>query len=574
MTTNRTIKNLALTIPLLTSGAAMAADRPNIIFFLVDDFGWTETSLPFGDEVYPRNKQFHTPNMERLSKMGTMLTNAYACSLSTATRTSLLTGMNSAHSHITSFSSLYKDIVPDAIGGHPGATNPNLEDIFAHPKWNYNALCPVQFDNDVDRATYGLNNTTYATPLPQIMRDSGYHTIHVGKAHWAPAGTPGSNPYNMGFVVNIAGAQNGHPKSYQPEDNYGNIPGQGDYGSVQNMSQYYGSNVHLTDAITREALKAMEHPIKQDIPFFLYFGHYTNHTPIQRDNRFYQKYIDMGLDEGEARYSSMVEGMDVSLGQVLDFLDEKEIADNTVLVFFSDNGGHSVGGEKGGQMHTQNMPLREGKGSVYEGGIRVPMMVVWPGKVAPDTRINTPVTVEDFFPSFCEWAQIDNPQTVQERDGVSFVKLVTDGSNYIAQAKKDGKIKNQYEANRYPVPQEVSGIADNRSIISHYPHQLRFEDQDDIDFMSAVRQGDWKLVYRMHTGELELYNLAQDIEERNNLAAKYPERVKSMAKDLGNSLRKWEAPMPTVRATGNIVPMPDEVIPETKKGKKSKKRKA
>lgn len=554
-------RRTAIIAPLLATASAFAQnkDRPNIIFFIVDDFGWTETSLPFGDEVYPRNRQFHTPNMERLAKQGTMLTNAYACSLSTATRTSLLTGMNSAHSHITSFSSLYKDIVPDAIGGHPGAVNPNLDDIFAHPKWNYNALCPAQFDNDEDRATYGLNNTTYATPLPQLLRDSGYHTIHVGKAHWAPAGTPGSNPYNMGFVINIAGAQNGHPKSFLPEDNFGNLPGQGDYGSVQNMSQYYGSTVHLTDAITREALKALDHPIKQHIPFFLYFAHYTNHTPIQRDNRFFQKYLDEGLDEGEARYASMVEGMDVSLGQVLDYIEEKGIADNTVIVFYSDNGGHSVGGEKGGILHTQNLPLREGKGSVYEGGIRVPMMVAWPGKVAEDTRINTPVVVEDFFPTFCELADVENPETVQTRDGQSIVRLVTEGSKYVAEAKKAGKIKNQFEANRFAVPESVSGIKDNRSLVFHYPHQLRFEDQDDIDFMSAVRQGDWKLVYRMHTADLELYNLRDDIEERDNLASRYPERVKKMSKDLGNLLRGWNASMPTVRATGDAVPMPDKL---------------
>ncbi len=550
---------LAFAAPLAISLQAQADERPNIIFFLVDDFGWIETSLPFGEEIYPRNRRFHTPNMERLAKRGTMLTNAYACSLSTPTRTSLMTGMNSAHSHITSFSSLYKDIVPDAIGGHPGSTNENLGDIFAHPKWNYNALCPAQFDNEQDRKTYGLNNTTYATPLPQLLRDSGYHTIHVGKAHWAPAGTPGSNPYNMGFVVNIAGAQNGHPKSYLPEENFGNLPGKGDYGSVMNMSQYYDSGIHLTEAITLEALKTLDNPIRQKQPFFLYFAHYTNHTPIQRDDRFVQRYLDEGQDEGEARYASMVEGMDKSLGDVLDYIDNKGIADNTVIIFYSDNGPHSVGGEKGGEMHTQAMPLREGKGSVYEGGIRVPMMVAWPGKVAPDTRINTPVVVEDFFPSFCELAGINNPETVQTRDGQSFVKLVTDGSQYVAKAAKEGKIKNQKEANAFEIPAEVGGLDPERDLIFHYPHQLRFEDQDDIDFMTAMRRGDWKLVYRMHTGELELYNLREDLGERNNLAPKHKEMVKSMAKDLGDQLRKWDASMPTVRATGKTVPLPDEI---------------
>lgn len=187
------------------------------------------------------------------------------------------------------------------------------------------------------------------------------------------------------------------------------------------------------------------------------------------------------------------------------------------------------------------------------------MMVAWRGKVASDTRINTPVVVEDFFPSFCEMAHVENPQTVQTRDGQSFVKLVTDGSQYVAQAKKDGKIRNQKEANAFPVPTEIGGIDPERDLIFHYPHQLRFEDQDDIDFMTSMRRGDWKLVYRMHTGELELYNLKDDLGERHNLVAKNKKLVKSMAKDLGAKLRAWEASMPTVRATGKTVPYPDEI---------------
>lgn len=548
---------LALTLPLAAAFQSHAQQqRPNIIFFLVDDFGWVETSLPFGDEVTANNRMFHTPNMERLAARGAMLTNAYACSVSTPTRTCLMTGMNSAHMGITSFSSLYKDIVPDAIGGHPGSTNENLGDIFAHPEWNYNCLCPAHLESEKD--LYGLHHTLYATPLPQLLRDSGYHTIHVGKAHWAPAGTPGSNPYNMGFVVNIAGAQNGHPKSYQPEDNFGNLPGQGDYGSVMNMSQYYGSGVHLTEAITREALRTLDHPLRQGIPFFLYFAHYTNHTPIQRDDRFYQRYIDQGLDEGQAKYASMVEGMDKSLGDVLDFIDGRGIADNTVIIFYSDNGPHSVGGEKGGELHTQALPLREGKGSVYEGGIRVPMMVCWPGHVAAGTRLNTPVNTPDFFPTFLELAGVTDPQTVQTVDGESMVKLFTDGSQYVARAAEAGKIRDRKDANAFRIPESVSGLADDRGLIFHYPHQLRYEDQDDIDFLSALRRGDWKLVYRMHTGELELYNLRDDIGEHSNVAAGNRELTRSMASELSDRLRRWNAPMPTVRATGKPVPMPDE----------------
>ena len=206
--------------------AGFAAERdvqknPNIIFFLVDDYGWSETSLPFGSDTCANNRKFHTPNMERLAKRGTMFTNAYACSVSTPTRTSLMTGMNAANMHITNFCSLFKDRPSDAIGGAPGTTNPNESDIFANAEWNHNAFTPVQFQGD--SAIYGINHTQFATPMVELLRDAGYYTIHVGKAHWSPAGMPGSNPLNMGFMVQVAGSGNGHPKSYQPEDYFGKL---------------------------------------------------------------------------------------------------------------------------------------------------------------------------------------------------------------------------------------------------------------------------------------------------------------------------------------------------------------
>ena len=187
------------------------------------------------------------------------------------------------------------------------------------------------------------------------------------------------------------------------------------------------------------------------------------------------------------------------------------------------------------------------------------MLLCWPGKVSAGTRINTPVSTEDVFPTILEMAGVKKYETVQERDGRSLVKLIQKGSRYVAKAQKRGEITNQREANAIVIPEAISGIDPERSIIFHFPHQLRFEDQDDIDFMSAIRKGDWKLVYRMHTAELELYNLREDIGERNNMAAQHPEIVKEMAKELGTRLRGWDASMPTVRATGQKVPMPDEL---------------
>jgi arylsulfatase A-like enzyme len=363
----------------------------------------------------------------------------------------------------------------------------------------------------------------------------------------------------MGFTVNIAGSGNGHPQSYLPEEHFGNLPKRGTYASVQNMSQYYGSGIHLTEALTLEALKTLEDPIRRKQPFYLYFAHYSNHTPIQRDERFIRKYLDAGMDEQQARYASMVEGMDKSLGDVLDYLEAKGIADDTIILFMSDNGGHCLGQDKGGEPHTQNLPLREGKASVYEGGIRVPLIFRWPGKAAEGTRLNTPVINEDIFPTILEMAGVKHYETVQECDGLSLVKLITAGSKMVAKAQKRGEIATRKEVNAFVVPASVSGIDPERELIFHYPHQYRVEDQDDIDFMSAVRKGDWKLVYRMHTGELELYNLRDDIGERNDLAASHPERVAELAKALGDRLRAWKAPMPTVRTTGKPVPMPDEL---------------
>lgn len=329
--------------------------------------------------------------------------------------------------------------------------------------------------------------------------------------------------------------------------------------AVQNMTEYYGTGVHLTEALTREALKTLEYPIRHGEPFFLYMAHYATHTPIQPDKRFIQKYLDAGMDKGQARYASMVEGVDKSLGDLLDYLKEMGVEKNTVVVFMTDNGGNSENKQKGGVLHTQNKPLREGKGSCYEGGVRVPLMFRWPGRVAPNTRVNTPVIVEDLFPTLLEVAGVRNPCVVQAVDGESLVKLVTKGSEIAAKAAARGEIASQAEANRLVIPAEVSGLDPERVLVLHYPHKWKPYDLADIDYLSAVRKGDWKLVYRMQTGELELYDLSTDLGEQRNLAAERPEKVKELAAELGSRLRGWKAPMPTVRRTGKPVAMPDEL---------------
>ena len=540
-------------LSLLAPAVAFAADRPNIVFFIVDDMGWVDSSVAYGEQVYPNNLRYNTPNMQRLASQGVMLTNAYACPVSTPTRTSLLTGVNAAHSRITNWTSTMRDTPSDATGGavammQSGANHDNTT-RFVRPEWNLNGMSPTE----------GVENTLYATPLPQLLKEAGYYTIHVGKAHWASAGTPGASPYNMGYVVNITGNVAGMPRSYLSEENYGNTPEKWNLLAVQNMTEYYGTGIHLTEALTREALKTLDYPIMHDEPFYLYFAHYATHTPIQRDPRFVQKYLDAGMDEGQARYASMVEGVDKSLGDLLDYLDAKGVADDTIIIFMTDNGGNAENRSKGGVCFMHNLPLRNGKGSVYEGGVRVPLMVKWKGKVAPATRVNTPVICEDLFPTILQMAGVKNYDVVQEVDGKSLVNLVTKGSKLAAKATKRGDIADQKAANAFVVPESVSGIDPNRTLIFHYPHQWKPYDLEDIDFLSAVRKGDWKLVYRMRTGKLELYNLKSDIGEQSDLSSVYPERVKELAAELSSKLRGWNSPMPRLRETGKSIPLPDEL---------------
>jgi arylsulfatase A-like enzyme len=526
----KVFKNYFSLILLLGSLNTSAQQKPNIILFMVDDMGWMDTSVPFGDSIMALNKMFHTPNMERMAQEGMKFTSAYTTPVCTPTRVSLMTGMNAARHGITNWTSIQRDTPSDghhiaSVGGvikESALVQTQEVDNFVRPDWNYNGYSPVE----------GIPKTTYATPLPKLLNDIGYFTIHVGKAHFASFGTPGASPYNLGFVVNIAGTMAGMPQSFFGHQNYGNLPEKTSYYAVQNMAEYYGTDTYLTEAITLEALKTLEYPIKTKQPFFLFLSHYAVHLPLNADNRFIQRYYEAGLDSGQAKYGSMIEGMDKSLGDVMNYLKQKNLEKNTILIFISDNGGISVSPEKGGQLHTHNLPLREGKGSVYEGGIREPMIVKWPGVVKPGSKTDQPIIIEDFFPTFLELAGIDKPDIIQETDGISFMPLLKGIKHYNPE----------------------------RAFIWHYPHRWKTQTLPQIDYMSAVRQGDWKLVYDMKTQKLELYDLKNDIGELNDLSMKNPEKVKQLAALLGNKLRSMGALMPSYVNTGKVVPWPDEIL--------------
>jgi len=484
--------------------------HPNIIIFLVDDMGWQDCSVPFWDKQTPLNKLYRTPNMEKLAAEGMKFTNAYANSVCTPTRVSLITGLNAAHHRVTNWTSPYKDSPTD-----------HKDDMLEPPQWNHNGFSPEK----------NIPFTVYATPLPRILREAGYFTIHTGKAHWGSAGTPGASPYNMGFTVNIAGNSIGHPQSYYGENNYGNMPGKTTINAVPDLTAYYGTNTFLTEALTKEALQALETPVKSRQPFFLYMAHYAVHIPVQADNRFVQHYLSEGLDSTEAAYASLIEGMDKSLGDIMQFLKEKGIEKNTVILFMSDNGGLSLVPPRGGKQHTHNLPLRAGKGSLYEGGIREPMIVKWPGVTVPGSASGQYLQVQDFFPTVLEMAGIKDYAAVQDIDGRSFV----------------------------PVMKDKNFNDDQRALIWHYPNRWINNDREALCYSSAIRQGDWKLIYLMKQGKLELYNLRDDIGEQKDLAAAMPEKVKQLAALLTGQLKAWKAQMPVNRMNNKPVPWPDEI---------------
>lgn len=491
--------------------------HPNIIMFLVDDMGWQDTSVPFyNDELTPLNKRFVTPNMERMAQMGVRFTEAYACAVSSPTRCSLMSGMNASRHRVTNWTLELNEKTDEP------------SDMITLPEWNYNGIQP-------DSTEGKINNSTAITSLPQILRENGYWTIHCGKAHFGARTTPGANPINMGFDVNIAGGANGAPGSYLGTKNFG----EGSRFAVQGLEKYYGQDIFITEALTREALTEMEKAVKMNKPFYLYMSHYAVHTPYDDDKRFSDKYrgkydeqLKTGLNENEAKYAALVEGMDKSLGDILDYLQRNpEVAKNTILLFMSDNGGQGLGYIRQGiPNHDQNYPARGGKGSAFMGGVREPMMVYWPGVTKPNTECDQRVIIEDFYPTILEMAGVKKYKTHQVVDGVSFTDVLMN-----PEKRKD------------------------RVLVWHFPN-LWGESQnlkEGYGAYSAIMKGDYHLIYTWETRQLRLYNVKEDIGEQHDLAQAMPDKVKELAAELSDYLRERDAQRPSLKATGEVIPFPD-----------------
>ena len=270
-----------------------ASERPNIILFMVDDMGWQDTSLPFWTQRTMYNDRYETPNMERLASQGMLFRQAYACPISSPSRCSLMTGSNAARHKVTNWT-LEKNVSTDL-----------KDSLLTLPDWNYNGISRVE----------GERNTYRATSFVNLLQAAGYHTIHCGKAHWGARNTPGENPTHWGFEVNIAGSAIGGPATYLSERCYGNAENNGKSHrmAIPGLDNYWHSGVFLTEALTREALKSLDQAKQYHQPFYLYMSHYAVHIPVDRDPRYYAKYLKKGLSEKEAAYASLVEGMDKSL---------------------------------------------------------------------------------------------------------------------------------------------------------------------------------------------------------------------------------------------------------------------
>ncbi len=455
---------IVFTLALGLMGVGHAADKPNVVFILVDDLGWTDLSS-YGSDLY------ETPHVDRLADQGMRFTSAYAaCTVCSPTRASIMTGKYPATLHIT-----------DWITGH---LKPHGK--MAIPEW-----------------TKFLSPDAYT--LAEALHDAGYRTAHLGK--WHLGETEEYWPENQGFDINRGGWKVGQPQRNETARGYFSP-----YGNPRLDDGPDGE--YLTERLANEAEAFIEE--NQDRPFFLNLWFYNVHTPLQAAADKVAKYEAKVFPDARHRsatYAAMVEHMDDAVGQVMATLDRLGVADNTIVVFTSDNGG--LVGNRGRDTVTHNAPLRSGKGDAYEGGVRVPLIVRYPGQIAAGTRSSELAISPDFYPTL----------------------LTLTGVAPAANANFDG-------ADLTPV---LTGAADStgrESVFFHYPH---YHTEGATPY-SAIRKGQWKLLQFYQGNRVELYHLARDPGETMNLADSEPQKRDELFADL----RAWKdqtgAQLPTLNA--------------------------
>jgi arylsulfatase A-like enzyme len=498
---------LAFCIVLCVCFAAFAAEptQPNIVVMLVDDMGVMDTSVPFltdRDGVptrYPLNDYYRTPNMERLAARGIRFNNFCAMSVCSPTRISIMTGQNAARHRTTNW------INPDQDNRGPkGPTD-----------WNWKGL------------------TNNSVTLPRLLQSAGYRTIHVGKGHFAPREFEGANPQAIGFDINVGGASIGAPGSYYGTSHFGGKqPGEVDSKkksqkkhAVPGLEKYHGKEIFLTEALTIEAKQHLSDAVNESKPFFLYFAQYAVHAPFNSDPRFAANYKDSGKPEPAQAFATLIEGMDKSLGNILDHLDTLGVADNTLVIFLGDNGSDAPLG------HEHDVacaaPLRGKKGSHYEGGTRIPFIAAWAkANEKNEHQLRIPIAagsvqqqqaaVQDLFPTILKLTGVDTPAE-HVVDGAPLTTLLT--------GKRDD--------------------ARSETFLMHYPHSPHR-----TAYFSVLRDGDWKVIYHYFPSEVsggshyQLFNLKDDPFEQKDLAKSEPDELKRMMRSLVASLESHDALYP------------------------------
>ncbi len=475
---------LLLTIGSLTALADPPSAPPNIVFILADDLGWSDTTL------YGHTTFYRTPNLERLAKRGMTFTRAYSASpLCSPTRSAILTGLSPARTGITAPVCHVPNIILEASVQARGA-----KDQMVCMPASVTRLSPK-----------------YQT-LAKSLKEAGYATGHFGKWH---LGAKPYSPLQHGFDVDVphhagpgpAGSYVA-PWKFQSFDHDPQVPDQ-----------------HIEDRMAHEAVEWITK--QQGKPFFLNYWMFSVHAPFDAKQALIEKYrtsVDPRSPQRSPTYAAMVESMDDAVGTLLDALDRLKLADNTILVFTSDNGGNMYN-EIDGTTPTSNRPLRGGKATMFEGGTRVPAVIVWPGITKPESRSDTPIQSEDYYPTLLAGLGL-SAKPNQQFDGMSILPALRGES------------------------------VSERPLFQFFPHQPGVPDW--IPPSISVHHGDWKLIRIFHgmAGRKHrslLFNLRDDIEETNNMAAKLPQRVEELSAMLDDFLK----------ATAAVTPVPNPAFDQS-----------
>jgi arylsulfatase A-like enzyme len=416
--------------------------------------------------------------------------NFYAMSVCSPTRVSLMTGQNAARHRTTNWINPERD--------NAGPQGP--------PGWNWQGL-------KKDDVT-----------LARLLQAEGYRTIHVGKGHFGPRGSEGADPRNLGFDVNVGGASFGAPGSYYGKENFGH-GGQRAHHAVPHLEKYHGEEIYLTEALTIEAKAAVAESVRGGQPFFLYLSHYAVHAPFQSDPRFAANYADSGKPAPAQAFATMIEGMDKSLGDVLDHLETLGVAEDTLVFFLGDNGTDAPLGHE--HEVASAAPLRGKKGSHYEGGMRVPFIAAWAKRdrnnanqqrlpISSPGPVNKVASVCDLFPTILHLLDIATP-----------AGHVVDG------APLDSLFAMRPDPGR------------SETFLMHYPHAPHRS-----DYWTSYRDGAWKVIYHYfpsaasENSHYQLFNLANDPFEQKNLAAEEPAELRRMMQNLVAALEEHHAVYP------------------------------